>query len=130
MHKLINNTIKTPKGDEMVVIQKDELNQIIEDAIDAAMANTVKQEIADGDGEYLPRDFTMKLLDSDDHPVKLWREYRGLTAKDLATTADITAPMLSAIERKNANAGLSVLIKLAKALKVKIDDLIPKEMMA
>ena len=119
----------TPGGEEMVIIAKEQYQQIIEDAVDAALARRIQEEISNGDGEYLPRDFAMKLLDSDDHPVRLWRIFRGYNAKQLAEMADITPPMLSSIENKKANAGLSVFIKLAKALDVKIDDLIPKDML-
>ena len=118
---------KTPGGEELVIMPRADYEKLIEDAIDIALARQVQEDVANGDDEYLPAEFVNRLLDGDEHPVKVWREYRGLKQAELAQKAEITAPMLSNIESKKTEAGLRVYIKLAKVLGVDIDDLVPTD---
>ncbi len=58
-------------------------------------------------------------------PVKVWREKRGLTQYALAGMADISNNFLSEIERGTKEGSLDTLRKLAHALKVDLDSLVP-----
>lgn len=59
-------------------------------------------------------------------PLKVYREYRGLTQKELARKAKITLLYLSQIERGARGGSIKVLGALAKALGVDLDDLVKK----
>ncbi len=55
------------------------------------------------------------------------RERKGLTQKALADKLHMSIPYLSNLERGKANVSLYTLRRLAKALKVKVVDLVEDE---
>ncbi len=55
------------------------------------------------------------------------RERKGLTQKALADKLHMSVPYLSNLERGKANVSLYTLRRLAKALKVKVADLVADE---
>ena len=57
-------------------------------------------------------------------PLKVFREYRGLTQGRLAEAAKTTAPYLSQIENGRRTGSVGLLHRLAEALRVEIDDLV------
>lgn len=86
------------------------------------------QDIADfkeafaRDEETLPLAFVERRL-AGEHPLRLWREHRGLTLQALAERVGCTRQMLSMIERGKASPSADLLTRLAAALGVEIDDL-------
>jgi DNA-binding XRE family transcriptional regulator len=76
--------------------------------------------------EYIPAAFVYRLLDGE-NPVRVWREYRSLTAAALAAEVKIGVRYLSQIEHGRRQASQAVLRRLATALKVDVDDLIGRE---
>jgi len=52
------------------------------------------------------------------------RKKRGMTQEQLALKADISRVYLAQIERQRQDPSLSVVVRLAKALKVKVGDLV------
>jgi hypothetical protein len=76
--------------------------------------------------EYFPIELIDRLI-AGENPVRVWREYRGLTAAALAAEVKIAAPYLSQIEHGRRLASQAVLRRLATALKVDIDDLIARD---
>ncbi len=87
-----------------------------------AAANKVKADIAAGRDELVPSEIVKRLL-SGENAVKVWRSHRGLSAKELAAEAGISAPYLSEIEGGKKEGSLSVMKKIAEVLKVDLDDL-------
>ncbi len=57
--------------------------------------------------------------------IKEVRKKRGLTQSDVADKADTSANYFAQIERGEVNPSYSMLTVIAKALKVKLSDLIP-----
>ena len=57
--------------------------------------------------------------------MRVWREYRGLSATDLARQARVSSSQLSAIERGNATGSVQTLRSIADVLGVTLDDLAP-----
>jgi len=57
-------------------------------------------------------------------PLRVWREHRGLTARALAATAEVNAAYLSEIESGKKPGSAAALVRLAKALKVEVEDLL------
>lgn len=82
-----------------------------------------KQALAEGTEETIPAEVVFALLDGG-NPVKVWREYRGLTQQQLADAAGISKPYLSQIENGKRTGSATVLRSLAKALAVDVDDLL------
>ena len=60
-----------------------------------------------------------------EHPVRLWREQRGLTLSDLAARAGIALSYLSEIESGRKPGNSRAFQKLAKALGLDVNDLAP-----
>jgi ribosome-binding protein aMBF1 (putative translation factor) len=58
-----------------------------------------------------------------EHPVRIWREHRGLGLNALARKARITASYLSAIENRNKPGSIAAYGRLASVLGVTIDDI-------
>jgi len=89
------------------------------------VAHTVrhfKQALACGDEELLP-EAMVKRLTKGESPIRVWREYRGLTQKVLAEQVHISVPYLSQLESQLKTPSVNVLSDLAEALNVTLDDL-------
>ena len=116
----------TPSGDKMVIMPISEFLNLShsEDAEDQAAADAVLKDIKEGKDEFIPLEMAMR-LGGGEHPIRIWREYRGLNGKELAASAEISASTLSAIENGKKEAGLRTIKKIAETLNVNIDDLIP-----
>ncbi len=99
--------------------QAEELEDIRDyDAAKAALEN--------GADELIPAEVVDALIDGE-NPVKVWREFRGLTQQQLADAAGISKPYLSQIETGKRKGSADVLSALAKALKVTLEEVIARE---
>ena len=76
-----------------------------------------------GEEETLPAELAYALVEGE-NPIKAWREYRRLTQKQLADAAGISIPFVSQIESEKRKASTKIMIRLAKALQVMVDDLL------
>lgn len=101
-----------------------ELLALAEDARDAVDAQAAMKELATGEDEAIPGEVAARLITSDEHPLKVWREYRGLTQKALGDAAGVGKSYISQIENTGKTASTKVLKALALALEVGIDDLV------
>ena len=90
-----------------------------EEAADIAAYDAVK---ARGEAEF-PFALVRQLV-AGEHPVKVYRRYRGLTQTALATEAGTTASYISQIETRRRIGSTALLRRLAAALDVTVDDLI------
>ena len=63
-----------------------------------------------------------KLINSD-RPLAVWREYRGMTQKELETASGIAQGYIAQIEKGTKKGGVDTLKKLAEPLNITIDDL-------
>lgn len=72
----------------------------------------------------LPGELVARMLEGE-HPVRLWREQRGLTLSDLATRASVAVSYLSEIESGRKPGSIRAFRKLAQALDLSVDDLVP-----
>ena len=59
------------------------------------------------------------------HPVRAWREARGLKQVQLAAYAGISRAYLTQIETGERTGTLDVMVKLARNLRCMVEDLIP-----
>jgi DNA-binding XRE family transcriptional regulator len=95
-----------------------------EDAYDAlAMRLAEIHHIVSG-GEWIPGEVVDRLI-AGEHPIRVWREHRGLKSQDLARQAGISPALLSEIENGKKEGSIKTFAALARALRVDLDDLIP-----
>ena len=59
-------------------------------------------------------------------PIRVFREHRRMTQKELAEAAGISTLYLSQIERQTRTGSVATLVAIAKALRVDLDDLIKR----
>lgn len=85
---------------------------------DRAMANPAP--------DFVPAALVNRLL-AGENPARVWRHHRGLSQAALADAARIAKPYLSQLESGKRAASQAVLRRLADALSVDIDDLVPAE---
>lgn len=123
-------SFKTPSGDEMVVLSRRDYDALVkqaelsEDLEDMLAVKEFERKLAAGEEELIPSEYVYRMLDGE-NPVRVWREFRALSAKDLAASAGISAAYLSEIESGKKEGSLSALRKIAKALTVDLEDIIP-----
>ncbi len=113
---------------EWAVVPYDEYEQMlaaVEMLADIRAYDAARAELAI-DGEFVPARVVDALL-ADENPIRVWREYRGLTQQQLADLANISKPYLSQLEAAKRNGTTDVLGALARALDVLIDDLVVAE---
>jgi DNA-binding XRE family transcriptional regulator len=89
---------------------------------DVAAYDRFKEKLAAGEEEMIPAEFVYRLMDGE-NPIRVWRDFRGLASKELATAVGISPAYLSEIETGKKEGSVSVLKNIAKALRVDLDDL-------
>ena len=92
-------------------------------AEDIASIGRFQARLAAGVEEMVPADVVNALLDGG-NPIRVWREHRGLSAKDLAKKAELAPAYLSQIESGKGEGTIATLRSIATALDVTVDDLI------
>ncbi|MFL6858705.1 MAG: helix-turn-helix domain-containing protein [Allosphingosinicella sp.] len=99
------------------------LLDLAEDKADALAAIEAERRREQGE-EYLPAEFADRLL-AGESPLRLWRKHRGMTLDALATAVGIGKSFLSQIEKGTRRGSPSIWRKLARALDVSADDILP-----
>lgn len=99
-----------------------DLLALAEDVADIGAIQAARARLAAGEDEAIPYEWAARIL-AGESPILVWREYRGLKAKDLALKADITPAYLSEIESGKKPGSLEVLKRIAGQLRVSLDDL-------
>jgi len=113
-------TIISPSGDELVVLSRQEYQDLL-DARDHAAA---MREVAAGAdtltdaelGEYLAAPT----------PLAYWRKRRGLTQVQLGAQAEISQPYLAQIESGKRVGDVTLYARIAALLNLRIEDLVPE----
>ena len=111
---------------EYAVLPYDLYTQLVEDAEllqDIRDIDEIKARIASGEEELIPAHVPYAIMDGE-NPVKVWREYRGLTQQQLAKEAGISAAYLSQIETGKREGKTAVLQAIARALNLDLDDVV------
>jgi DNA-binding XRE family transcriptional regulator len=107
---------------EWAVLPYDEYIRLKEEA-------EMLQDVADYDAamealqeeDLIPGDVMFAILDGK-NPIRIWRNFRGLTQQELADQAGISKPYLSQIETGKRTGTAEVLAAIASALGVTIED--------
>ena len=112
---------------EMVSIPKAEYERLCaleEDFQDIQAALAVEARIARGEEELIPASVVDRLIGGE-APLQIWREYRGLSQSALARTSNVSRVQIVEIEAGRKSGSVHTLRKLADALRVAVDDIIP-----
>jgi hypothetical protein len=117
--------IRSPGGEEMAVLPRADYERLVEEAEmqeDIRLFDEAMRELADGEDELIPAEFANRILDGES-PVRVWREFRGLSCDELAARAGVDRSVLADLESR-ANLDEDETIRaLAVALRVDPDDL-------
>lgn len=114
---------------EWAVLPYEEYQRLVAEAEmlqDIRDYDEIKVALASGEEELIPSEVTYALLDGE-NPIRVWREYRGLTQQQVATQAGISKPYLSQLESGQRKGTTQVLAEIAKALNVSLGDLVMAE---
>lgn len=123
---MTKQVITTPSGERLVILAEAEYNALVEateDAEDLAALHEFDRRLAAGKGELFPSGIADRLIDGE-NPVRVFREYRGFSARELAAKAGISAPYLSEIERGLKSPSVATIKRLAAALDLSPGDLL------
>ena len=103
------------------------LLELAEEAEEIRAGNRAKAELAAGEDELVPAGVVERLFSGKESPVAVWREYRGLTQERLAREAGVGKSYISQIESGKKTGSVTVLKRIARALQVDLDHLVPPE---
>lgn len=115
-------TITTPNGETLVVLPLADYERLIDKA-DIAKADRIVADIAAGREEVVPAGIVRRLI-AGENKVKVWRTHRGLSGRDLAAGAGVSASFLSQLESGKKEGSVSVMKKIAAVLQVDLDDIV------
>jgi DNA-binding XRE family transcriptional regulator len=110
---------------EWAVIQYADYQRLVEAAEmlqDVRDYDEARKAVENGE-ELVPSEVVYAILDGG-NPIKVWREYRGLTQRQLAETVSISTPYLSQLESGKRKGATEVLSAIAEALGLSLDDIV------
>ena len=115
-------------GQKMAILPEAEYRQLAEMAEDAAdIQAAIRAEArAKAGEEYVPAELVSRLVDGEP-PLRVWREYRGLSQQALGEKVGLSKMTISGLETGKRDTSSRNWRLLADALTVDIDDLIPFE---
>ena len=124
--RLLGLKTLTPEEADSVIRQ---INENITEALESAgleqddedLADRAAIEAARASGEERVPHALVKRLLAGDHPVKVYREHRGLTQVELAARTGLSAMYLSQIETGRRSGTTKTLRKIARALGVDLE---------
>ena len=114
----MNETETIPK------VEYDRLRALEEDFADIRAALAVEARIGSGEEALIPADVVDRLIDGEP-PLRVWRELRSLTQVDLSRESGVNRVQIVEIEAGRSTGSVHTLRKLADALGVAVDDIIP-----
>lgn len=116
--------IKTPNGEELVVLSRAEFDALVaaaaeaeEDANDAAIFDERMADLAAGKASVLPEQISAAMLRGDSL-LKAMRKWRGISQTDLAQSTGLGQGYLSDLKARRRKGTPETLTALAKALDV------------
>lgn len=115
-------SFKTPNGEDMIVLSKSDYQALLERA-ELAAVDAYRRKLESGEEEAISEEFADRLIDGE-NPIRVYRELRGLSARELAERTGISAAFLSEIENGKKEGGVSTLKKIALQLNASLDDIV------
>lgn len=121
----IASSFTAPDGEEMIALRRKDyeaLIQRIEDLEDSLTIADFERKLAAGEEELIPAEYVNRMSEGES-PIRVWRDFRGMAAKDLAAAAGISTAYLSEIETGKKDGSVATLKAIADVLKLDLDDL-------
>ena len=121
--------IKTTGGEELAILPKSEYERLTalavgEDAGTARIVRHARAALAAGDEVLLPK-IVVDRLAAGENPIRALREWREMTQAELVVSVGITQGYLSDLEAGKRKGPVVLHQKIARALKVPINLLLP-----
>ncbi|MBD9528398.1 helix-turn-helix transcriptional regulator [Paracoccus sp. PAR01] len=107
---------------EMITITREEydrLREAAEDLADLQAYDRAKAALDAGEESY-PADVVNRIVDGE-NPIKVLREFRGLTQMALAEASGVNRVQLVTIEQGKRTGSIATLKRIAEALSVDLD---------
>ena len=104
-------------ADSYVFLTQDEYEDLVDSAALAAAIGDTKP------ADMLPAEHALRLAEGE-HPIRVWREHRGLTLRELAGKSGVGRGYISEIETGKKPGSVDALQKIAAALALALDDVI------
>lgn len=115
-----NGFVKVPKREfEGMLSELKALKDAKEDRFDIAALDQALRL----DEELLPAELVRRMVNGES-PIRVFREYRGLTQQALADAANVSKTTISELESGRKDGSIKTLSTVAEVLDVDIDDLI------
>jgi hypothetical protein len=115
-------------GQKMAVLpvaDYERLLELAEDRADEDAAARAEKRRAEGE-EYVPIELVDRIL-AGESPLRVWRQYRKLSLKQLSEGSGVGLSYISELERGLKNGPGRVWGKLAQALNVSVEDILPDQ---
>ena len=114
------------QGAEMAIMPAAEFHKLAEMAeeradIEAAIRAQIRAEAGE---EFVPHALVSRLVDGEP-PLRVWREYRGVSQAQLGKIVGVNQKTISLIEAGKRDPGSRHWLALAEALNVDIEDILP-----
>jgi Helix-turn-helix domain len=103
--------------DNTAVLRRRDYDALIsayEDAADALALAEVRAREAAGGAEYVPVELAERIFVAGEHPVRVWREHRGLSLGALAKASAVAQSYLSEIENGRKRGSVRALAALPR----------------
>ncbi|GAB5430211.1 MAG: hypothetical protein Devi2KO_36700 [Devosia indica] len=113
----MTDTVTIPRA------EYERLLTIAEDAADIAAYDRAVSRLASGQEELVPAQYANRLIDGES-PLRVYREFRGLTQVALSEASGVNRVQIADIEAGRKSGSIETIKKLASALGVSVDDLI------
>jgi DNA-binding XRE family transcriptional regulator len=113
--------VKTPGGEELAILPRAELEEILASAAHIKALDAYRS----GRDPGLTGD-EMRALLAAPSPLAFWRRKRGLTQAALAKATGLAQNYLSDLEKRKSKGSAAQWRKVARALDLPIDELIPE----
>jgi ribosome-binding protein aMBF1 (putative translation factor) len=107
---------------DTVTIPREEYDRLREAAEELADILAFDRAMQDRD-EGIPSDVMRRILE-DESPVRVLREWRGMTAAELARRSGVHPVMVHEVETGKKRGSVETVKRLAEALGVRVDDLV------
>ena len=114
----MTETVTIPKA------EYDRLCALEEELSDIQAALAAEARIARGKEELIPANVVDRLIDGEP-PLRVWREFRDQSQAALARASGVNRVQIVDIEAGRSSGSVNTLRKLANALRIAVDDLIP-----
>jgi mRNA interferase RelE/StbE len=111
---------------DTITITRDEYDRLrhaAEDLEDLRAYDRAKTRLASGEDELVPAEFARRIV-AGESPLRVFRDWRGLTQARLAELAHVNRVQIADIEAGRKTGSVETVKRLAEALGVTVDELV------